>query len=45
VVEAFLEANPGVKRQIDDVSAQVNALLEEYESLKMKPQIDADERR
>ena len=33
-VNAYLEANPDVKQQIDDLSAQVGSLLEEYESLK-----------
>ena len=33
-VDAYLEANPDVKQQIDDLSAQVGSLLEEYESLK-----------
>lgn len=33
-VNAFLEANPDVKQQIDDLSAQVGSLLEEYEALK-----------
>jgi outer membrane murein-binding lipoprotein Lpp len=33
-VEAYLEANPDIKQQIDDLSAQVGSLLEEYESLK-----------
>jgi len=34
VVNAYLEANPTIKQQIDDLSAQVGSLLEEYESLK-----------
>ncbi len=33
-VNAYLEANPDVKQQIDDLSAQINALMEEYETLK-----------
>ncbi len=33
-VNAYLEANPDIKQQIDDLSAQVNSLMEEYESLK-----------
>ena len=33
-VEAYLDANGDIKQQIDDLSAQVNSLLEEYESLK-----------
>ena len=33
-VNAFLEANPDVKQQIDDLSAQIGSLLGEYESLK-----------
>ena len=33
-VNAYLEANPDVKQQIDDLSAQVNARMEEYEALK-----------
>jgi len=33
-VNAYLEANPDVKQQIDDLSAQVGSLLEEYEALK-----------
>ena len=33
-VNAYLEANPDIKQQIDDLSAQVGSLLEEYESLK-----------
>ena len=33
-VNAYLEANPSVKQQIDDLSAQVGSLLEEYEALK-----------
>jgi len=33
-VDAYLEANPDIKQQIDDLSAQVGSLLEEYESLK-----------
>ena len=33
-VEAYLDANGDIKRQIDDLSAQVKSLLEEYESLK-----------
>jgi hypothetical protein len=34
VVNAYLEANPDTKQQIDDLSAQVGSLLEEYEALK-----------
>jgi len=34
VVNAYLEANPDIKQQIDDLSAQVGSLLEEYEALK-----------
>ena len=33
-VNAYLDANPDIKQQIDDLSAQVGSLLEEYESLK-----------
>ena len=33
-VNAYLEANPDVKQQIDDLSAQVGSLLGEYELLK-----------
>jgi hypothetical protein len=33
-VNAYLNANPEMKRQIDDLSAQVGLLIEEYESLK-----------
>ena len=33
-VNAYLEANPDMKQQIDDLSAQVGSLLEEYEALK-----------
>ena len=33
-VNAYLETNPDIKQQIDDLSAQVGSLLEEYESLK-----------
>ena len=33
-VNAYLDANPNKKQQIDDLSAQVGSLLEEYESLK-----------
>jgi cell division septum initiation protein DivIVA len=33
-VNAYLDASPDIKQQIDDLSAQVNSLLEEYESLK-----------
>ena len=33
-VNAYLEANPDIKQQIDDLSAQVGSLLEEYEALK-----------
>jgi hypothetical protein len=33
-VDAYLGANPDIKQQIDDLSAQVGSLLEEYESLK-----------
>jgi len=33
-VEAYLDANGDIKQQIDDLSAQINSLLEEYESLK-----------
>jgi len=33
-VNAYLDANPDIKHQIDDLSAQVSSLLEEYESLK-----------
>jgi hypothetical protein len=33
-VNVYLEANPDIKQQIDDLSAQVGSLLEEYESLK-----------
>ncbi len=33
-VDAYLEENPDIKQQIDDLSAQVGSLLEEYEALK-----------
>lgn len=33
-VNAYLDANPDIKQQIDDLSAQAGSLLEEYESLK-----------
>ena len=33
-VNEYLEANPDIKQQIDDLSAQVNSLMEEYETLK-----------
>jgi len=33
-VDAYLEENLDIKQQIDDLSAQVGSLLEEYESLK-----------
>ncbi len=33
-VDAYLEANPVVKQQIDDLSAQVNVRMEKYEALK-----------
>ncbi len=33
-MNAYLEANPDIKQQIDDLSAQVGSLSEEYESLK-----------
>ena len=33
-VNQHLDENPDVKHQIDDLSSQINALLEEYESLK-----------
>ena len=33
-VNKYLDTNPDIKQQIDTLSAQVNALLEEYESLK-----------
>ena len=33
-VNAYLDANPDIKQQIDDLSAQVGSLLKEYESLK-----------
>ncbi|HDH04388.1 MAG TPA: hypothetical protein ENH01_01550 [Nitrospirae bacterium] len=33
-VNEYLEANTDVKQQIDDLSAQVNSLMEEYETLK-----------
>ncbi len=33
-VKVHLDANPNMKQQIDDLSAQVGSLLEEYESLK-----------
>ena len=33
-VNAYLNANPAIKQQIDDLSGQVNSLMEEYESLK-----------
>ncbi len=33
-VNAYLEANPDIKQQIDDLSVQVRSLPEEYESLK-----------
>jgi len=33
-VGAYLDANGDIKQQIDDLSAQINSLLEEYESLK-----------
>jgi hypothetical protein len=33
-VNAYLEANPDIKQQIDDLSAQLGSLLEEYEALK-----------
>lgn len=32
-VKAYLDANPDIKEQIDDLSAQLNALMEEEESL------------
>jgi chromosome segregation ATPase len=33
-VNKYLDTNPDIKQQIDTLSARVNALLEEYESLK-----------
>ena len=33
-VKRYLEANPDIKQQIDDLSAQVRSLMDEYESLK-----------
>lgn len=33
-VNKYLDTNPDIKQQIDTLSAQVNSLLEEYESLK-----------
>lgn len=33
-VNAYLDANPDIKQQIDELAAQVNSLMEEYESLK-----------
>ena len=33
-VNVYLDANPNIKQQIDDLSTQVGSLLEEYESLK-----------
>lgn len=33
-VDTYLEVNPTIKQQINDLSAQVGLLLEEYESLK-----------
>ena len=33
-VDVYLGANPNVKQQIDDLSAQVNTLMVEYEALK-----------
>ena len=33
-VNGYLEENPDIKQQIDELSAQVGSLLEEYESLK-----------
>ncbi|MBW2645788.1 MAG: hypothetical protein JRE23_06365 [Deltaproteobacteria bacterium] len=33
-VDAYLDANPDMKQQIDDLSAEVGSFLEEYESLK-----------
>jgi len=33
-VNTYLEGNSDIKQQIDDLSAQVNALMEEYETLK-----------
>ncbi len=33
-VKKYLDANPDIKQQIDDLSAQVGSFLEEYESLK-----------
>lgn len=33
-VNAYLDANPDIKQQMDDLSVQIRALMEEYESLK-----------
>ena len=33
-VKRYLEANPDINQRIDDLSAQVNSLMQEYESLK-----------
>ncbi len=33
-VDKYLEDNPGVKQQIESLSAQLNSVMEEYESLK-----------
>lgn len=33
-VEEYLNANPDIKQSIDDLTNQVNALLDQYESLK-----------
>ncbi len=33
-VKEYLDSNPDIKQKIDDLSAQIRALLEEYEALK-----------
>lgn len=33
-VNAYLKANPDIQQEIDELAAQRNALMEEYESLK-----------
>jgi chromosome segregation ATPase len=33
-VNKYLEDNPGVKQQIESLSAQINSLIDEYEALK-----------
>ncbi len=33
-VNAYLEANPDMKQQVDELSAQVGSLIEQYEELK-----------